>query len=100
MGRIAGIYHFDLRPVSGEDEAWLCNTLGSNARLWKSQGLLMGEGAPVGQPSAGSVTVSGSICTWEGRLHNRRDLASRLGIRNPSANDAELTLKLFEAGGA
>lgn len=108
MSMLAGIFYFDLRPVSGEDtDRMLAGFAGSDANgihLHRSAGLLMGQaGGPNGRRQTGSaadVSAKQNICTVDGRVDNRRELSAELGDFEPgTSGDAALALQLYETGG-
>src|SRR5437870_2110001 len=113
MGRIAGLFCFDGRPISRDDEAWVLTALGSGnpaeVELHRADGLLMGavtrrlaaqERLDTPERPAPGMPRGDGICTWEGRLDNREDLARGLGkaLAAPCANSA-LALQLYQTRG-
>lgn len=109
MTSLSGIWYFDLRPVCEGDEAWTRSGLGESkdwpCGLQHGPGLLMGQSmrppnGAQGNPSS-AVSLDGSVCTWDGRLDNRKDLVAKLGadFASPDA-DGALALRLYQMRGS
>jgi asparagine synthase (glutamine-hydrolysing) len=107
VSNLSGIWYFDFRPVPEGDEAWVLGGLGESkdgpTRLHRGPGLLMGQqasgfGVDGGQGCA--VAPDGSICAWDGRLDNRKDLLRKLfGDSHAQAFDSALALQLYQVDG-
>jgi len=110
MGRIAGVFYFDRRPIAPQDEAWVRTALASpnplQIRVQRAAGLVMGSvnfgSHPKGEPEPADDAAAwgSSICTWEGRLHNREDLLG--GLQHPPPlplTDGGVALTIYETGG-
>jgi asparagine synthase (glutamine-hydrolysing) len=109
VGSLCGIWYFDFRPVLGGDEAWVVCGLGIEpwdgpSRLRSGPGLLMGQQASCSEPAGNedwAESLDGSICSWDGRLDNRRDLLRQLiGDSRALATDSALALQLYQAQGS
>jgi hypothetical protein len=107
VSNLSGVWYFDFRPVLERDEAWVLSGLGNPkdgpSRLRRGPGLLMGQQAG-GFDSAGSdgctVSSDGSICAWDGRLDNRKDLLLQLfGDSRAGGLDSALALRLYQFRG-
>jgi asparagine synthase (glutamine-hydrolysing) len=109
MSSLTGIWYFDLRPLRESDETWTRSGLGESkdwpCGLQRGPGLLMGHSVgpshteATGNP-ASAVSLDGSICTWDGRLDNRKDLLAKLGADSASPDaDSALALRLYQIRG-
>src|SRR5580700_11069097 len=107
VSNLSGIWYFDFRPAPEGDEAWVLGGLGESkdgpTRLHRGPGLLMGQqasgfGVDGGQGCA--VAPDGSICAWDGRLDNRKDLLRKLfGDPHAQSFDSALALQLYQVDG-
>ena len=92
MGNIAGVFYFDSRPISRDDEAWVRKAMGQPgampAEVRQAPGLIA---------SGETVSLEGSICCWDGVLHNRRELANRFDSESSAAN--AIAWKLYQTRG-
>lgn len=110
MSNLSGIWYFDLRPVSEGDESWVLCGLGDSKggprRLRRGPGLLMGQHASGfdtadndPEDNGSAVSSDGSICAWDGRLDNRKDLLLRFGDARAGGIDSQLALRLYQVHG-
>lgn len=105
MSRFCGIYNFDTRTPSSQDQDRVRTTLDSpgcfNPQTCRQTGLLLG-GAATSRFSRGSglfQASDGSICLCDGRLDNRKDLAVETSL-GPGCPDPELILGGYRKSGA
>ena len=105
MGKICGVCHFDLRPVSDADEAQVCAAVRHpgyfSARQHTGCGLLMGSAtglAASGRPGLFEAP-DGSVCTFDGRLDNRNELLRRTQLEC-EALDSAIVWELYRRNGA
>jgi asparagine synthase (glutamine-hydrolysing) len=107
MSKLAGIFYFDFRPTTAEDEARVCAALEGpeqrSLRMYRGHGLVMGHAATVADSSRDNgrcVSSDGFICTWDGRLDNRADLLSELQFDCPhEASDSDCALQAYRNRG-
>jgi asparagine synthase (glutamine-hydrolysing) len=107
VSQLSGIWYFDARPVPAGDEDWVLQGLGQSKdgpiRLRRAPGLLMGQHAscfdsPDNEGCA--APLDGSICAWDGRLDNRKELLLRAhGDPRAKDTDSTLALRLYQAHG-
>src|SRR5688572_2115592 len=89
MGNIAGVFYFDSRPISGDDEAWVRSA--TQATLRRGPGLIA---------TGDTVSLEGSICAWDGVLHNHGELANRFASDPSSRLTANaIAWKLYQTCG-
>ncbi|HUI57391.1 MAG TPA: asparagine synthase-related protein [Bryobacteraceae bacterium] len=95
---LAGILWFDLRPIDSGARRWLSEgaeeTNPGDSHVCTAPGLLMAGQEPP------EKSLCGNICTFYGRLDNRRDLLAACsdgGLQPPS--NAALALALYEKRG-
>jgi asparagine synthase (glutamine-hydrolysing) len=100
VSKFCGIFHFDARPPSAEDEARVRTALDSPGRFtpqscWQP-GLFMGwvAGSDAPQRQGMFQAADRSVCLWDGRIDNRQDLLGLTGVR-PDCGDAELILSTY-----
>jgi asparagine synthase (glutamine-hydrolysing) len=104
LSRICGILHFDGRPVSPEEEAYIDEALGAAPytapRQYGDSGLLMGSarGADTPPSRTWQEVPSRRFCLWDGRLDNREDLLHATGLPAECPESA-LVLHLYEQKG-
>jgi len=116
VSKFCGIFHFDSRPASVEDEVRLRTTLDGpgcyTPQMCRQPGLLMGWVATSAQstsafPESTSAFPQGkglfeandrSVCLWDGRLDNRKDLLGQTGL-SEECSDAALVFALFHRNG-
>jgi len=100
VSKFCGIWHFDRRPASREDGRHIQIALGcpgfTAPQEHREPGLLMGWAAGAETPSRSGLCKSPdrSICLWDGRLDNRKDLLRQMGLE-PGCSDGELVLDLY-----
>jgi len=107
LSTLSGIWYFDSRPIREGDEDWVLAGLGESkagpSRLQRGTGLLMGQRASSfdGADNDGcAVALDGSVCAWDGRLDNRKDLLLRFGVKFCAQPiDGTLALRLYQTGG-
>lgn len=107
MSNLSGIWYFDFRPAPEGDEAWVRCGLGQSkdrpSRLQRGPGLLMGQQVSGFDAAGGegcAVSLDGSICAWDGRLDNRKDLLRRLsGDSHARGLDSAFALQLYQVHG-
>jgi asparagine synthase (glutamine-hydrolysing) len=106
VSNLSGVWYFDFRPVGERDESWVLCGLGESkdapSRLRRAPGLLIGQ-QPSGLDTADNegcaVSSDGSICAWDGRLDNRKDLLQLFGDSNSQRLDSALALQLYQVHG-
>ena len=87
MGRLTGAFYFDSQPVPAGQASGLRAECEADPRDWPS-----GNGR--------FVSGGGDVCTWDGRIDNRKDLLLQLGQDLPEGpSDAALALKLYQTNG-
>jgi asparagine synthase (glutamine-hydrolysing) len=96
MGTIAGVFYFDRRPVSSEERARTIRCSAGilrDASCFQAPGLLMFHEscsfARYGRPES----IAADACTFDGRLHNRQDLAGQ------ECHDGSLALAAYRSNG-
>jgi asparagine synthase (glutamine-hydrolysing) len=107
VSNLSGIWYFDFRPASQGDEAWVLRGLDQSkdrpTPLQRAPGLLMGQqssGFDVDGSEGCAVAPDGSICAWDGRLDNRKDLLRQLfGDSGPRGFDSALALQQYQVHG-
>jgi asparagine synthase (glutamine-hydrolysing) len=107
LSNLSGIWYFDSRPLLDSDEMWVLRGLGepidAPSRFQRGPGLLMGLRAScfdAANDDGYAAAPDGSICTWDGRLDNRRDLRLRLlSDTHASSSDSGLALGLYQLHG-
>src|SRR5947209_1364761 len=107
MSKLAGIFYFDFRPISADDEAQVSSALENpgqlSHRIHRGRGLIMGHAATVSDSSLDNgrcLSPDGFICTWDGRLDNRADLLNDLQFGGPRpASDSEFALQAYRDWG-
>jgi asparagine synthase (glutamine-hydrolysing) len=104
VSKFCGIFHFDSRPASAEDEVRLRTTLDSpgcfTPQTCRQPGLLMGWVATSVVPQSKGLfqAPDRSVCLWDGRLDNRKQLLGQTGL-SAEGSDAALILALFHRNG-
>ena len=104
MSKFCGIFHFDARPASPEDEGRVGTALHRPGWLppqtCRQPGLLLGWVAASPTPrGTGLFQASGrDVCLWDGRIDNRKDLLAQTGLR-PDCTDAALALSCYRKNG-
>src|SRR6266536_969972 len=98
MSQLAGVFYFDLRPISGADKVQACRDFDARNRdgihAYDAPGVLLLSSA--GLP----VSARGNVCSWDGRLDNPEDLRTKLGKDTPKdCADGDLALRMYEARG-
>ena len=105
MSKFCGIYDFDARTPSAEGADRVRTALDSpgcfNPQTCRQTGLFLGWAAtPDSAPGRGLFQSSdGSICLWDGRIDNRKDILVPTGLR-AGCSDAELVLTGYWKSGA
>jgi len=104
VSQICGVRRWDSRPASQEDQAQLQAALGSpgytDPQVHRDPGLLMGWAAGSEAPRGRGLFQSpdGSVCLWDGRLDNRKDLLRQTGLHSDST-DSAMVLHLYRQKG-
>lgn len=104
MSKFCGVWHFDSRPASQEDEIRVRTALRSPGyfapREHRGPGLLMGWAAGSDAPSSLELFQSPdrSVCLWDGRLDNRKDLLRLTGLHS-DCPIGEVILSLYRQKG-
>ncbi len=104
MSKLFGIYHFDTRPTSAEDENRMRTALDGpgcfTPQTCRQPGLILGW-------AAGSEAANGlglfqssdrSVCLWDGRIDNRKELLGGAGF-GAGISDAALVLSIYRKNG-
>jgi asparagine synthase (glutamine-hydrolysing) len=107
VSNLSGIWYFDFRQALEVDESWVLCGLGESkdgpSRLRRGQGLLMGQQASssdAADDEGCAVSSDGSICAWDGRLDNRKDLLLQwFGDSRARGLDSALALRLYQVHG-
>ena len=112
MSELAGIFYFDFRPVSLDDQRHVERALArysGAARIYAGPGVLIGcstcSGALDECHSGCSLPELDNVCTFDGRLDNSKDLpGSRAGFshryyRQRPPTPADHALAAYEAAG-
>ncbi len=109
MGVHAGLVFFNGQSIDDARRtvsAWLASVAPDGTAAFSDSGAVLGYGACAvwsGEEAARQpiVSPSGLVATWDGRLDNRRELASVLGAgRRPVGDsDAALALAVFDRFG-
>ena len=89
---LTGIFWFDSRPIDGAEKNQPAGT--GSSHVYTAPGLLMsGEMPPERSPR-------GNVCTFHGRLDNRKDLLDSYGSGGPHApSNGALALMVYEKHG-
>jgi asparagine synthase (glutamine-hydrolysing) len=103
VSKICGVCHFDSRPVSREDAARVHADLRGPSfapREHRDPGLLMGWAAGPAAPERPGLfqAPDGSVCLWDGRLDNGKDLLRQTGLPSDSL-DSAIVLGLYKKKG-
>jgi len=104
LSKLFGIYHFDSRPTSPEDENRVRTALDSpgcfTPQTCLQPGLVLGWAAGSDTPNGLGLFPSSDrcVCLWDGRIDNRKDLLGRGGLR-ADFSDAALILSLYRDNG-
>ncbi|MBZ5724262.1 MAG: hypothetical protein LAP87_04630 [Acidobacteriia bacterium] len=106
MGKLAGIFYFDLRPVSPEDRDRVGRSLDgpepAALEIYGAPGLLMAYAASPDSRrdrGAGCCSAGHRACTFDGRLDNRAELLARLDENRSRAPASAVALAIHEADG-
>jgi hypothetical protein len=104
LSKLCGIYHFDARLVSAEDQARVRTALDRpgcfTPLMCRQPGLVMGWAAGTDTPHGHQPFESParSVCLWDGRIDNRKDLLRQIGLR-ADCSDAAIVLSLYQRSG-
>ena len=104
MSKFCGIYRFDSQPPSAEDEARVRTALNGpgcfTPQTCRQPGLVMGWAAGSDAPRRHGLFQSPgrSVCLWDGRIDNRKDLPGHSDPR-PDGSDAELIWDVYRKKG-
>jgi asparagine synthase (glutamine-hydrolysing) len=106
VSKFCGIYHFDARPASPEDEDRVRTALDSpgcfTPLTCRQPGLVMGWAAGFQAPSSQGLLQlpDRSVCLWDGRIDNRGDLLGQEQSAPPQdRSDAAIVLNLYRQKG-
>jgi asparagine synthase (glutamine-hydrolysing) len=105
VSKFCGIYDFDARTPSSEGEDRVRTALDSpgcfNPQTCRQTGLLLGWAGAAESPEGRGLFQSpdGSICLWDGRIDNRKDILDQTGLHT-DCSDAELALLGYWKSGA
>ncbi len=104
MSKFCGVFHFDARPASAEDEVRVRTALDSPGcfppQSCSQPGLCVGwvAGSDAPQRQGMFQAADRSVCLWDGRIDNRKDLLGLTGLR-PDCGDAALILSTYRKTG-
>jgi len=103
MGRFAGVFYFDFRPIPTEDQRQIAGFIGgpdgAGLKVYDAPGLLTAGMTEPPQDNC-AISVSGSLCTLEGRVDNHAEVVAEYSvseIRPPNTAGSSLALAIYEA---
>jgi asparagine synthase (glutamine-hydrolysing) len=98
----AGIFYFDLRPISHTEAADVLGGFdaisGANLSIHRGPGMMMAGFDSVSTSPPNEGISSGCVCTWDGRLDNPRDIALK-AHRPGSVSGGALAAALYAQEG-
>jgi asparagine synthase (glutamine-hydrolysing) len=104
VSKFCGVCHFDSRPISREEAARVQSALSCPGYIfpveYRCPGLIVGWAAGSNDRRGTGLSQSpcGSICLWDGRLDNRKDLLRQTGLPS-DCSDSAIVLELFRQKG-
>jgi asparagine synthase (glutamine-hydrolysing) len=101
VSKICGIFDFDARTPSAEDAARIRTALNGPGGFTPQTCRLPGRWAAIEDSPEGKIFFQApdrSVCLCDGRVHNRKYLLDRTGLR-PDSSDAELVWGCFRKAG-